>query len=78
MILTAGKTDECEVEVQVPPHYMQGEQGDPGKDMTWDNMTEEQRAELVQEVTGNIEGTMITSTQLSDTEYEDLFDNTKK
>lgn len=78
VILTTGKTDECEVEVQVPPHYMQGEQGVPGKDMTWNSMTEGQRAELVQEVTGNIEGTMLTSTQLSDTEYEDLFDNTKK
>lgn len=27
VILTAGKTDECEVEVQVPPHYMQGDSG---------------------------------------------------
>lgn len=77
VILTAGKTDECEVEVQVPPHYMQGKQGDPGKDMTWDSMTEGQRAELVQEVTLNLERTMITSTQISDTEYEDLFDNSK-
>lgn len=77
VILTAGKTDDCEVEVQVPPHYMQGEHGAPGKDMTWDSMTEEQRTELIQEVTSNVEDTIITSTPISDTEYEDLFDNSK-
>lgn len=73
VILTAGKTDECDVEVQVPPHYMQGEPGAPGKDMTWDNMTEDQRAELVQEVTGEVENNLITITQVGNTEYEDFF-----
>ncbi len=30
VILTTGKTDECDLEVEVPPHYMQGEKGAKG------------------------------------------------
>lgn len=78
VILTDGKTDDCDVEVQIPPHYMQGEQGVPGKDMTWDSMAEEQRTGLIQEVTSHVEDTMITSTSISDTEYEDFFINFQK
>lgn len=76
VILTTGKTDECDAEVEVPPHYMQGEKGnkgDDGKDLTWDSMTDEQHAALIQEVTGKVEDNLITATQVEDDEYEDFY-----
>lgn len=105
VILTAGKTDTSEVEVEVPPYYMQGEKGekgdkgdkgdtgeqgeqgiqgekgekgdkgDDGEDLTWDSMTDEQHAALIQEVTGKVEENLITATQVGDTEYDDFFSN---
>lgn len=103
VILTTGKTDECDLEVEVPPHYMQGEKGEKGdkgdtgdtgpqgvqgiqgekgekgdkgedgKDLTWESMSDEQHATLIQEVTGEVENNLITITQVGDTEYEDFF-----
>lgn len=70
VILTTGKTDECEVEVQVPPHYMQGE---PGKSLTWDDMTEEQKTELANKAANEIKDSLITATQVGDTEYDDFY-----
>lgn len=103
VILTTGKTDECDLEVEVPPHYMQGEKGEKGdkgdtgdtgpqgvqgiqgekgekgdkgedgKDLTWESMSDEQHATLIQEVTREVENNLITITQVGDTEYEDFF-----
>ena len=70
IILTAGKTDECDVEVEVPPHYMQGE---PGKSFTWDDMTEEQKTELASKAANEIKDSLITATQVGDTEYDDFY-----
>ena len=70
VILTTGKTDWCEVEVQVPPHYMQGE---PGKSLTWGDMTEEQKTQLASKAANELKDSLITATKVGDTEYEDFF-----
>lgn len=70
VILTTGKTDECDVEVEVPPHYMQGE---PGKNFTWDDMTEEQKTELASKAANELKDSLITATQVGDTEYDDFY-----
>lgn len=70
VILTIGKTDKCDVEVEVPPHYMQGE---PGKSLTWDDMAEEQKTELASKVANELKDSLITATKVGDTEYEDFF-----
>ena len=42
--LTTGATGGTDIDVQLPPYYQQGPQGEP---MTWDKMTAEQKQELV-------------------------------
>lgn len=42
--LTTGATCGTDIDVQLPPYYQQGPQGEP---MTWDKMTAEQKQELV-------------------------------
>lgn len=44
IMLTTGATCGTDIDVQLPPYYQQGPQGEP---MTWDKMTAEQKQELV-------------------------------
>ena len=72
--LTVGKTDCVQVEIELPPHYQQGEPGTPGdpgedgKDMTWESMTDEQRAELTGKVVEEVKEELITAVEVTDIE----------
>lgn len=52
VILTAGKTDECEVEVQVPSHYMQGDPGKSAYQIAVDNGYEGSEEEWLESLKG--------------------------
>lgn len=52
VILTAGKTDECEVEVQVPPHYMQGDHGKSAYQIAVENGYEGSEEEWLKSLKG--------------------------
>lgn len=52
VMLTAGKTDECEVEVQVPPHYMQGDPGKSAYQIAVENGYEGSEEEWLQSLKG--------------------------
>lgn len=65
VMLTTGKTDCVQVEIELPPHYQQGE---PGKDLTWESMTDEQREELTGKVVEEVQEGMITAIEVTDLE----------
>ena len=44
VLLTAGETQFSGIEVQLPPYYQQGPQGEP---MTWEKMTDDDKEQLV-------------------------------
>ena len=75
IILTSGKTDECEAEVQLPPYYQQGEPGKPGDSMTWDKMLEEDKEALKVAVVQEVEGLLVQVVPVDETEYEDYFNS---
>lgn len=52
VILTSGKTDWCEVEVQVPPHYMQGDPGKSAYQIAVENGYEGSEEEWLQSLKG--------------------------
>ena len=62
--LTVGETDECHVDVALPPYYQQGEKGDA---LTWDTMTDEQKKELEDAV-----AKQVLSGQISTEEIENI------
>lgn len=74
VMLTSGKTEECDVEVQLPPYYQQGEPGEP---MTWDKMTEEDKQEFKTAVVQEVEGLLVRVEPVDETEYEDFFNGIK-
>lgn len=77
IVLTSGKTEECDPEVQLPPYYQQGEPGKPGESLTWDKMTEEDKEELKMAVVQDVESGMLQSEPVDETEYEDFFKDIK-
>lgn len=80
IVLTTGKTEDCDSEVVLPPYYQQGEPGkpgEPGKDMTWESMTEEQREALRDSVVNEVKDVLISAEPVDDTEYEDFFNGIK-
>ena len=71
VMLTTGKTDCVQVEIELPPHYQQGEPGtpgEPGQDLTWENMTPEQREELTSKVVEEVKEGLVTATEVTDVE----------
>ena len=77
IILTSGKTEECDPEVQLPPYYQQGEPGKPGEPMTWDKMPEEDKEALKAAVVQEVEDTQVQVVPVDETEYEDYFNDIK-
>ena len=77
IVLTSGKTEECDPEVQLPPYYQQGEPGKPGESLTWDKMTEEDKEALKASVVKEVEGLLVQVEPVDETEYEDYFNDIK-
>ena len=63
--LTVGETDECHVDVALPPYYQQGEKGDA---LTWDTMTDEQKKELEDAVAKKVLSEQVTTEEIENIE----------
>lgn len=75
IVLSSGKTDDCEAEVQLPPYYQQGKPGEP---MTWDKMPEEDKEALKAAVVQEVESLLVQVVPVDETEYEDYFNDIKQ
>ena len=69
IVLVNGKSDDSTGQIDVYPNYQKGDKGDP---MTWESMTEEQRTELKDSVVKDVQNEMLSSSPISDKEYEDV------
>ena len=63
--LTVGETDECHVDVALPPYYQQGEKGDA---LTWDAMTDGQKEELEDAVAKKVLSEQVTAEEIENIE----------
>lgn len=63
--LTVGETDECHVDVVLPPYYQQGEKGDA---LTWDAMTDGQKEELEDAVAKKVLSEQVTAEEIENIE----------
>lgn len=77
IVLTSGKTEECDMEVLLPPYYQQGEPGKPGESLTWEKMTEDDKMELKTSVVQELDGLLVQAELVDETEYEDFFNGIK-
>lgn len=67
--LVKGKTDGGDVEIQLPPHYQQGE---TGKALTWDDLTPEQQQGVSEGAADMLREQIVTYQVMTEEEYDAL------